>query len=444
MPGRTVRVQSMFGVAIAAAGALGLSAQSCGVMSADDCTEKATCPEADGSFSGDSPDQGQDVGDAAGEGGGDEGVATEGGDIATQNDGSREDAASTDTGGDVALDTVIADASSEDAAQDMAIADASSEDVTPSDVVTPCDLTNPDCTNPVCAPSFTCIPAVPSGWTGPVALFDQTGAGSPAPAAPACPTMPQYSVEAYDGHANPVSQGACTCACGSASAVTCTGPTVQVFRDGVCGSSNACISVANVSACTSACASSSALSAKVTAAPAPSGGSCPSTVQNGLQPWNLTTDWATTGRVCAASRTVSQGGCAVNEVCADAPPSTFAQAVCVYQAGALTCPPGYPHQYVYFEHGTDSRSCTSGCGCGSPTGVTCTLSSVSVSATSASCSSPASVSTTLNQCSMNLAATARNVTASVTPSGGQCAPTGTATVAGMVTPDTPTTVCCTQ
>jgi hypothetical protein len=422
---QTVRGHPTFAGAVAGLGIFVLMLPSCGVMSSNDCLERAACPTPDATSV---PDQ--TAGDREGAD-----VTIDEPDEADAPGEAGPDAEPADAGGDgadvVGPDAPVDEAEGQDGADGTVDA--------PAEVGPACDVTSPDCSSVGCGGRFQCAPVAPSGWLGPVSLFDQTGSGKPAPSAPACSGGP-YPSDVYDGHANPVYGGGCTCVCGAASA-SCSGPTVNVFQDSQCGTS--CITVANVSTCARACSSSSALSAVVTTAPAPSGGSCPPSVQNGIQPWSETTDWATTARLCAPTRALTQGGCAAGQVCADAPAAGFVQALCVYQLGQLACPTGFPHQYLYYGHGTDFRTCTSSCGCASPTGVTCTLEGVSVSASS-SCSSAAGLSTTIGQCSSNLAATARFVTASVTPSGGQCATAGTASVVGTVTPNTPTTVCCTM
>ena len=436
-----------------------LCLQGCAEMSSDDCADKARCPDLD------APQAMSDIArdDAADDTTVEASVTTN--DDAADGETSFEasvDAASGDaTIADGNPDDVAADAplddralpdSSGDAADDspdVGPGDGASDDspdvvadVATDDGPTACDARNPDCSSPSCQPSFACAPAAPAGWTGPAVLFDSTSAAAPAPTAAACPTTPQYATDAYDGHATPFAQGGCSCTCGAVAAATCGGPTVTVYQDSQCGTS--CAVVANVSACAKGCAMSTALSAAVTANPTPAGGSCPPSVANALVPWNMAADWTTTGRVCAASRIVTQGGCAANQVCADSPPPGTVQAWCVYQTGSVSCPAAYPRQHVYFAGGTDGRGCTGTCGCGAATGVTCTIQSVSVSATS-DCAAPATfTSTAMNQCNGNLTATARNVTASVSPAGGQCAPSGSAAVTGAVAPTTPTTVCCTQ
>jgi hypothetical protein len=435
-------IPRVVGAILVATGALVLAGPSCAVTSSGDCWERSTCMQAD--VAPDGVESGVDEGRSDDVVGDDRttldapAADTLGVDVADENPQPPNDSEPPDSAVSDAIDEAAhgLDSTREDAVGADAVAEADA----PSETGGPCDVANPDCSNPSCAPQFQCVPAVPSGWIGPVSLFEQTGPGHPAPMAPACPAD-SYPDDLYDGHANPVFGGTCACACGTSTAA-CSGPTVDVFQSTSCDTTTLCISVPNVLGCARACASSGALSALVSAAPAPSGGSCPPSVQNNIQPWNGTTDWATTGRLCGTSRVLRQGECTADQVCAASPPpAPFDPSVCIYQVGALSCPADYPRQLIFYGHGIDSRACTSSCGCASPTGVVCSLDSVMVSSSS-SCSSPASLSTTTGQCNTNLSATGRFVTAAVSASGGQCAPTGTASVAGTVVPDTPTTVCC--
>jgi hypothetical protein len=425
--------------------------QGCGVTTSGNCTDKADCvedgsgpridasgPTIDATVDHTSPGDGvAPSDDAAGEMATDTMDANlldavdEGASTTSPMDAARDGSAS----GDGALEAAVeVDAADANTTSDAAVEGAAG-----------CDPLHPDCTNAACAPEFACAPSVPDGWSGPSVLFDMSSAAPPAPQASACPTSgAQYATDAFDGHANPAPQGTCACACGAVTGTTCTGPTITIYHGGTCASQ--CQNVPDVTtACDRGCTASDALSAAVTAAPVPSGGACAASASSTIAPFATGTDWTTTGRVCGASRTLDQGGCATNQVCADAPPTAAIQAWCVYQSGTAACPAGYPTQHVYFTGATDTRTCDTGsCACGAASGTTCNIDSVSVSATT-DCASPATfVSTAIGACNENLAATARNVTASVTPSGGQCGASGTPSLTGAVTPTTPTTVCCTQ
>jgi hypothetical protein len=438
--------------------------QGCGVTSSGDCTEKADCIDDGSGPRTDAPEMTTDATvDHTGPAGDEGGPADDGQDDATADatsaidamdanviDAVEEDAATTtadaapETGSANSGDAGDGAVAVPDAAVDAGGSPDATSDAAPPESGTGCDPLAPDCTSAACQPAFACAPVVPAGWSGPSVLFDLTGSAPPAPQPSSCPASgPQYATVAFDGHANPAPQGTCSCACGSPTGTTCTGPTITIYHGGTCASQ--CQNVPDVTAaCARGCTSSDALSAAVTAAPVASGGAC--TPGGGaISPFSLTTDWTTTGRVCAASRAVTQGGCSASQVCADAPPSGTVQAWCVIQAGTAACPAGYPAQRVYFAGASDTRTCAAGsCACGAATGTTCNIDSVSVSATT-DCAAAASFTTTaIGACNQNLLATARNVTASVTPSGGQCAPSGTAALTGAVTPTSPTTVCCTQ
>ncbi len=414
----------------------------CAVTAPDDCTEKATCAPPDSAgvvldaTSGETSEASGD--DSPGPVGDDGPAAT----------GDAADATAPDVDLDSAADTTLQDVTVEGAVELSPEAGDAAPDGSPSvpeagtpEASTGCDPTHPDCSNPACTPGFSCVPSVPSGWSGPAVLYDLTSAGAPAPQAGACPATPAYGVMAYDGHASPDPQGTCSCTCGAVTG-SCTGPTVTIYHGTTCVSQ--CQNVDGVtSACARGCASADALSAAVTSAAAFSGGSCSASLTNTLVPFATATDWTTTGRVCGASRGVDQGGCSATQICADAPPAATTQAWCIYQAGSTTCPAGYPAQHVYFAAATDTRACAGTCTCGAATGAVCSTDSVSVSATTDCASAATFASTAVGQCNENLGATARNVTASVSVSGGQCPPSGNPSVSGTVTAATPTTVCCT-
>jgi hypothetical protein len=124
------------------------------------------------------------------------------------------------------------------------------------------------------------------------------------------------------------------------------------------------------------------------------------------------------------------------------PPAPFAK-VCVFQAGATTCPAGaYSVASVFYGGVSDSRAC-SGCSCGTPAGTSCTGAQVQgFSVNTGTCGGTAvtissgpceTVGVTIEGEEEITAPTANNGTC--TPSGGQAS--------GTVTPATPTTVCCT-
>ena len=78
--------------------------------------------------------------------------------------------------------------------------------------------------------------------------------------------------------------------------------------------------------------------------------------------------WATRARACLAG---AYTACEDATTCVPAAPSGFL--TCVYHEGDdASCPEGYAVRHVFFEDVIDGRECTP-CGCGNPTGASCTL-----------------------------------------------------------------------
>jgi hypothetical protein len=302
-----------------------------------------------------------------------------------------------------------------------------------------CDPHAPDCANPGCTSAFVCVPVTPSGWSGPVALSDQ-GGGPPEPTPPACAGA--FGNDAFDGNAEPtVPPPNCACACGAAQNI-CSPPTVSVYDDNVCMTS--CGSASPSSSCTPTCSSAVGLAAKVTAEPTPTGtGTCASSaVPQGATPaWQ----WTRTGRGCAATQAFSANGCSAGQVCVPRPSSPFSPSLCVWTHASATCSAasGYPVQHSYYSRVSDTRACAAGsCVCGSPTGVSCTLTSVTVSSGCGSTGAHLG-SVSMGTCNYTAGQYIGGVAASVTASG-QCTPSGSPAAAGDVQGDVSTayTVCC--
>lgn len=405
-----------------------------------DCADTATCADGDGSAADhttteDSPPPGRDAEtpkDASDSGKPDDeanaGDSSETGDTATQ------DAAD-----------AIAATDARDAGSACVAAD--SGDACNEEDASACDPSAPDCSNPQCESDFMCTPATPTGWSGPIALYDQ-GGGPPAPVAPTC--SGNYSFDSFDGNSSPTSPAtSCGCTCGAAQDV-CSNPSIAIYPDNACVPTNRCGS-AGPATCTVANGSplcpNGGESAQVAVPPQPTGtGSCTagSTV-NGLP----ASEWARTGRGCGSSRAFSTGGCAGAQVCANKPSSSFLPALCVWQNGSTTCSSatGYPVHYTYYAGVVDSRGCATGsCGCGSPTDVSCSLTGVT-SYTTPTCSDGGTLLANLDAGFCNVIGNLQvwGITTSVATAG-RCASSGSATSTGSVVPDPSRaiTVCCTQ
>jgi hypothetical protein len=409
-------------LAVLASAATMVAVGGCG---STDCTETATCP-GQGSDSSSAGDQGVEAsGDAMGDDGaeGSNEVGEAGPDVSSDNE----------VVGDSGVDSNVSDSST--------IAPTDAPPDAPKDAPAPPPIDS----GGVC--SGTCTPVAPSGWFGPVALFDQ-GGGPPAPAPAACAGT--YSNDAFDGNTTPTSPAAsCACSCGTAQGV-CTNPTVTVYSDNQCGGSNNCGASSNTT-CTTAYGpkcNTGGQSAAVTAFPQATGsGSCGAGAGVTSTPaWQ----WTRTGRGCSANRVFGAAGCPANQVCADAPSSAFAPKLCVWQNANLSdCSgaAGYPLMHKYYAGVVDGRGCGVGsCGCGSPTGVSCTITGAT-SHTMSNCSDTgtALMLSPLGKCTDVGGSQILALTMTVS-SAGSCAMNGSPATTGAVTPDSATavTVCCAQ
>src|ERR1019366_9094755 len=81
--------------------------------------------------------------------------------------------------------------------------------------------------------------------------------------------------------------------------------------------------------------------------------------------------WGLAERGCTYSgKSDMPGGCAATAQCVAKPSAPYG-GPCVYQAGDLKCPSGYPTKHLYYKGTVDSRDCTA-CTCGAPSGGSCT------------------------------------------------------------------------
>jgi hypothetical protein len=289
-----------------------------------------------------------------------------------------------------------------------------------------------DCADPQCMPAYSCTPAFPPGWNGPVAFVEQD-TDAAAPIAPPCPSA--YPTLADDGHAT-LTAPIASCQC------TCQGPcslTVSTFTNNNCGGTHLCAATTVATNCTPAAGACAVQTAKITTGVAFTG--CTAGVQKNVPPFG----WATASRVCATRRTTYfQGGCGAGQVCADTPPLAFARGLCVYQSGTLSCPTsGYTVAHSYYQDAGDSRDCDAGaCQCNGPSsGSACSATNVTVSATS-NCSNGTVLS---GSCGSPFPVTSSPyIGATLAYPGGSCTPTGTATPTGFVEANAAATVCCTN
>jgi hypothetical protein len=348
------------------------------------------------------------------------------------------DVVSGDATDGAANDATLPDAPARDAPSGDA-PDAVSQDGTAHDTGT--DASEPkdagqDTPPPLCGSGSACTPAAPAGFTGPVA-FDLQNPGSGNAPTPLDCSAP-YATDVFGSlFASPNADPAvCQCECGAV-ANGCAGPMVETYTSNMCNTTNPCTTI-QAGACQAAGCGIGGQSGSIVAAAQPSGGACGSSVQKTVPTWDSTQDWGTAARVCAPTTSPPTTGCTGTEVCA--PASQFGTSLCIYQTGNVACPSSYPNRHLLDMSGTDTRSCTNGCTCGSPTGVTC---SSSVTWSSSATCSPSAPITSGGACVFfGGTLSPPYIAATVTTTGGACASGGSSTPSGAVTPTGPTTVCC--
>jgi hypothetical protein len=447
-----------------------LAGQGCAEWAAGDCAEKADCPAAaeepaDGSgpiaardgFAGTpSADAGKDAG--AGVRGADaavlEGSAADGGSSDARTRDAAMDAPTGADAGDAARDatsTGVDAATSPDAgstADAGAPRDTGAADVGPACVPTGperCDdgIDNDcngkvDCADPACG-AYACVPPVPSGWQGPVALGEVPTGTTLA----ACPTEYKTLADVHAGLTAPAA--ACGCACG-ASGQQCSA-TGTFHGDQTCsGSACATVTPSPSGACTAVpvnnCGSGGSFD--FTAAPTPSGGSCRATVTTTVPP----AGWTEAARLCAYAGAADGAGCSDADVCIALPGASYGAKACVYSTAdppPSACPAGYVSAppAVFYADVADTRACGA-CSCGGPTGGSCS-GTVSLfggtGCTGATGSATASVGTSCQSYS-GLSPTPGSVEAHYTVTAGSCAVSAAPQPTGTAAGSSPTTVCC--
>jgi hypothetical protein len=242
------------------------------------------------------------------------------------------------------------------------------------------EVCNGNCADPACvAANWECVPSWQPGWTAPVLLYYATydGGSPPDPAPCAAP----YANDIQDGYNDPVPpKGSCSCTCGPAEGAECSEPFILASTTNVCGGGNTITTSVPLDGGCVTVGTADFNSGLVLDAGVSFGGSCAEIETTSVPRWDAgsPTEWGALGRVCAAPpqtyRSGDAGGCPANYTCVQAPPGPLApNGVCLLSPGDVGCPStGYTHQYFLFDGGFDGRTCSFDCGCGAPTGVSCT------------------------------------------------------------------------
>jgi len=238
---------------------------------------------------------------------------------------------------------------------------------------------------------------------------------------------------------------ACSCSCGP-SGTQCVAPTLTLYS-AVCVPGNGCTCTGagcdtvnlQAGACTkvdgpAACgtAGSTAMSASASAIV---GGSCAPDAGQKVVPIS----WATFAQACSSTVMIAQVDCQAGSVCAPKPGAPYGTALCISQAGNLSCPmQGYTSKQLFYGGVDDQRGCTP-CTCGNAAGASCDATLDVYMSTDGSCTgTPNSYSAPFSCDVVDQPVDLRFV---VTSQNGSCA-AGPVAPAGAATPTSPTTFCC--
>lgn len=314
-----------------------------------------------------------------------------------------------------------------------------------------------DCQDTDCQSLYTCVSAAPSGWQGPVALYDGT-------APPNClqsggyPTQKQAAKSGLDG-----GNAQCpTCSCGSPTGVSCSADLV-FFSASDCGAGSCW---GNGAGCGASAITATSGQCKQVAfchldggATKPAGALFTNLVGSGTcasssagQKQVPTPTWKNSVLACGDAPTTGKG-CG-SSMCLPKPAAPFSE-ICIYKVGDVACTAPFTTKKLVHQNFQDDRDC-SACSCGSLSGVTCSGASVEFY-TNDFCTAGLQTTTSALQCAAigtdpdpapplaqcnNLGADTRSAKLVATPSGGGNCPPAGGKVTGAATPTDPITFCC--
>jgi hypothetical protein len=281
---------------------------------------------------------------------------------------------------------------------------------------------------PVCDPvGNACLPPVPGGWTGPLALFEV----APAESLPSCnltgwpTTLGDYFGDLDEGTA------ICDCDCEPAAGIVCNGNPSYCSR----GNMSQCNLVCTPTPFTSgACLPAVSPVYLSLFAPTPSNvGSCTAEPTVELP----TAEWGVKSRACQGA-TTTPDGCDAGEVCA---PRPVGGEMCIVSAGDVACPgSGWNAKHLRHTSFADTRDC-SACSCGGATS-TCGGTLFFTDPGSSNCGAGSFLVDTVNAGACSALDDASYMQYQPSPSG-TCPPSGGA-LSGDVTLDGTATYCCTE
>jgi hypothetical protein len=270
-----------------------------------------------------------------------------------------------------------------------------------------------------------CVPEAPSGWAGPVLLYD-----GPVEVAPACPSSLAIArVEGNSALVAPAPHTCTACTCAAGGGATCT-VKMERYASVACNNDIDIIDVAK-GACTSLSGTASIKVSTVS-----TGGTCPAA---GGVVSRAPLVWGSFNRVCGAPELL-RTGCPSGSVCTPDSPNPFRSKHCIHRPEDVACPDGvYTQKTLVVAAIDDTRAC-SPCTCG-PAQNNCAGSAQQFSGTLCFGTQQQSSLEALEPCTTTQGVTFRlqDVT-SVSPT---CLPNsdGGAPI-GSVTPSRSETVCC--
>ncbi len=266
-----------------------------------------------------------------------------------------------------------------------------------------------------------CAPAPPSGWEGPVALWE----GPPTDPPASCAGPFDLEGPVMFGDLDP-GQAQCACDCEAAEGIDCgTQVEIELYSPvTLCTNLSPPTELVAINGCTPLTTGQQKFGV---VEPEAKGGTCAPVEAHDLPApkWGM--------RAVACGSTASSGdGCEGDQVCAPELADPFT-ASCIYRAGDVSCPLGFSDRRVRYEGFTDTRACGA-CSCEPPV-AQC---NAEVDLTTNGCSILLETVTSAQSCSGAL--TPEDAHATVMPSG-ECAPSPSE-LAGEVTPDGAVTFCC--
>jgi hypothetical protein len=275
-----------------------------------------------------------------------------------------------------------------------------------------------------------CVPEVPEGWEGPVALRYSDGADEdPGCAAP----YEEVGVVAFATFF----EGAhdCGCDCGAPENVSCSDVTLVGDNTAGCGSPLGSTSVGED--CTNLPVSLEIAGTSYWRATATiDAGSCDAQPQASIGPAGFET------RITLCGGGVGPGECAVGETCTPLPGDEHDGRICIWQLGDVACPAEWTDHSVLYEDFDDTRGCTP-CTCGEVTGDCMGTVGIGTEADCVGGQAVASITVNGNcqQGASALQAGGASINGSLTVSNAACDPSDS-TETGTISTTGPVTQCC--